>query len=53
MEDYGTNGVAWGNDPERVKTARATVANGREDYFRVMAAFWVQLDSFVRETQAK
>jgi hypothetical protein len=33
--------------------AEATAARGREDYFKVMAAFWVQLDRFVRETQAK
>ena len=33
LEDYGTNGVAWGNDPEKVKTAEATVAHGRAELF--------------------
>jgi hypothetical protein len=51
LEDFGTNGVAWGNEPETVMAAQATVALGREDYLKVMARFWVQLERFVRETQ--
>jgi hypothetical protein len=52
LEDFGSNGVAWGNDPVQVERAHATVALGRVDYLRVIAAFWTQLERFVHETQS-
>jgi hypothetical protein len=52
LEDYGNNGVAWGNEPALVAAAQATVTQGREDYLRVMADFWKQLERFIAETQA-
>jgi hypothetical protein len=39
LEDFGANGVAWGNEPETVTAAQATVGLGREDYLKVMAGF--------------
>ncbi len=51
LEDYGSSGVAWGNEPVEIENARATVARGRGDYFKVIGTFWTQLDRFIRETQ--
>jgi hypothetical protein len=51
LEDFGTNGVAWGNEPDLVKAAQVTVAQGREHYFEVIAAFWTQLRRFIQGTQ--
>jgi hypothetical protein len=31
LEDFGTTGVVSGNEPGRLRAARATVAQGRED----------------------
>jgi hypothetical protein len=53
LEDFGTNRVAWGNDPVQVRRAQATVLFGREDYFKVIASFWTQLERFIHETQAR
>jgi hypothetical protein len=51
LEDFGTNGVAWGNDPLEVERAHATVALGRELYFGVIGTFGTQLDRFIHQTQ--
>ena len=51
LEDFGTNGVAWGNEPDRVTADRATVGQGREDYFKVIDGFWTQVGRFIQETQ--
>jgi hypothetical protein len=51
LEDFGTNGVAWKNEPEVVRTAQSTVAQGRDDYFRVVSCFGMQLERFVHDTR--
>ena len=51
IEDYGSNGIAWGNEPSQVAAAKAAVSQGREDYGKVMALFWTQLGRFIAETQ--
>ncbi len=51
LKDFTSNGVAWRNDPDQIAAARATVAQARGDYLRVIDRFWQQLGHFIADTQ--
>jgi len=47
----GGVGAAWGNSPEQVAHAKATVDQAPAVYQRLTRDFWTQLDDFVDATQ--
>lgn len=53
VEELGWDGYAWGDAPEEIARARATVEGGRQNYFATVAAFDRQLEAFVAATQAR
>ncbi len=51
IEELGWDGYAWGTDPQELLRAKSTVERGRDNYRRTVRNFFVQLDSFIRQTQ--
>lgn len=51
-EELGSEGWAWGADPEDVARAKATVEQGAVNFLKTYDLFWDQLDRFVAITQA-
>jgi len=51
--ELGMDGFAWGDDPEEIARAKATVHLARERYLSTYARFWEQLGSFVSITQKR
>jgi hypothetical protein len=51
LEELGWEGHAWGDAPEEIARARATVGQAEANYQRVIDAFFVQLADFVERTQ--
>lgn len=52
-EEVGTEGLAWGDSPEEVERAKATVHRVFDNYRASEALFWTQLNRFVATTQAR
>lgn len=52
VDDFGWDGVAWGDDPEEIAKAEQTVGNAHKNYARVVRKFFEELGSFVATTQA-
>ncbi len=50
-QELGRDGVAWGDSPEQIAHAQATVGLVRERYQRTIQAFFPQLERFVALTQ--
>lgn len=53
LNELGWDGFAWGDAPEEVARARATVALGEANYARTVSAFFKQLEDFVEKTQQR
>jgi hypothetical protein len=53
VEELSWDGVAWGDSPEEIARAKATVGNVRARYQQTVAAFFPQLERFVALTQAR
>jgi hypothetical protein len=51
MSELGTDGMAWGDAPEEIARAKATVEKGVENYLKLYDAYWQQLERFVELTQ--
>jgi hypothetical protein len=51
QEELGTDGYAWGTDPEEIERAKATVAQGAINYLKTYDMFWKQLNQFISITQ--
>nr|WP_314583217.1 glycosyltransferase [uncultured Pseudomonas sp.] len=49
--ETASNGCAWGNDPREIERARSTLPLVRENFERLNAGFWDQLDHFIEVTQ--
>ena len=47
----GRNGLAWGNTPEELAYARATLKEVPEAFDRMEASFWEHLEQLVLQTQ--
>lgn len=52
-EELGVDGFAWGDAPEEIARAQATVAGFYEHYLAVLETFGSQLTLFVQDTQAR
>lgn len=52
-EELGSDGFAWGDGPEEIARARATVGRFYDHYRKVLNDFGAQLASFVQETQVR
>jgi hypothetical protein len=52
IEELGNDGMAWGDAPDEIARARASVGKGAENYMKLYDAYWAQLDRFVELTQA-
>ncbi|MDR3529800.1 MAG: hypothetical protein P4L90_04455 [Rhodopila sp.] len=52
-QEFGRDGIAWGDSEEEVARARATVGRTRERYLRTVVDFFPQLERFVAQTQAR
>jgi len=50
-EELGTDGLAWGDTPDEVARARATVGNVFGRYQKTIPRFFTQLEHFVSVTQ--
>lgn len=49
----GTDGCAWGVEPEALANAKQTVHLATRNYLEIQASFWKQLEIFVEITQQK
>lgn len=52
LKELGMHGMAWGDDPEEVRRAKATVQEGRQRYLALYEAAADSLQDFVEQTQA-
>ena len=52
-KELTTNGIAFSPDPDSIGRARATVSKFRENYLGLFDNFWLQLDQFIEESQAR
>jgi hypothetical protein len=51
FDDLGMDGFAWGNAPEEIARAKASVGNFRNNYQQLIDRYWQQLELFVGQTQ--
>lgn len=49
--EVGMDGYAWGTDPGEIARAKATVAQGAQNYLANIDLFWTQLDDFIEITE--
>lgn len=52
LRELGMHGMAWGDDPDEVRRAKATVREGRQHYLALYEAAARSLEQFVEQTQA-
>lgn len=52
FDDIGTDGFAWGDSPEEVARAKATVGQLGANYEALIDRYWAQLAVFAEHTQA-
>jgi len=52
-EVVGWDGYAWGDTPEEIERAKATVGQAGENYRDAQREFWRRLDEFISDTQAE
>lgn len=50
-EELGIDGYAWGDDPDQIVRAKATVQQGAESYRKSTAKYWHELDRFIELSQ--
>ena len=53
MEEIGPDGFSWGDAPQDVARAKATVGNFQAHYQELIDQYWAQLKKFVAFTQAE
>lgn len=51
-EELGTEGYAWGDSPEEIERAKATVDIAFDNYVRNYERFWQQLERFAKQALA-
>lgn len=50
LKELGPEGYAWGDNPNDIARARATVGQGAKNYLKTYAAYWRELDRFIELT---
>ncbi len=53
IEELGWDGIAWGDSPEEIARAKATIDKGRDNYIARMKAYWPQLQQMVNDCSAR
>ncbi len=52
LKEIGNDGYAWGADPIEIARAKATVAQGAQNYLKSYTAYWEDLDKFIKQSKA-
>jgi hypothetical protein len=53
LEELGMDGFAWGDAPEAVARAKATIGKGHDHYTRLTDQFWYQLAAMANHCTAR
>ncbi len=52
LKEIGKDGYAWGTDPQEIARAKATVAQGAQNYLKSYKQYWEDLGKFIAKTKA-